>query len=93
MLPLPAWVSAGHSTVAPDLSAQTSGAAATRYLAKFSVVPEPSERWTTVMAVAGSAASGFSALMAASSHCLISRWKIRAMVGASSFSSFTSARL
>ena len=47
--PLPAWVSAGHSTVEPLLSVQVVGAAFTRYSVKFCVVPEPSERWATVM--------------------------------------------
>src|SRR5213592_1804159 len=84
-LPLPAWVSAGHSTVEPDFSVHVLGAAATRYLVKFSVVPEPSERWTTVMAVDGSLAPEFSALIAGSSHVLIWRWKIFAIVSASSF--------
>ena len=37
----------------------------------LAVVPEPSERCTTVIAVAGSFAFGFSVLMAASSHVLI----------------------
>src|ERR1041384_2222533 len=34
-LPLPAWVSAGHSTVDPDFSFQTSLAALSRYLVKL----------------------------------------------------------
>src|ERR1043165_499384 len=42
-LPLPAWVSAGHVTVGPDLSVHTLGEAATRNFEKFSAVPEPSE--------------------------------------------------
>src|SRR4051812_16100208 len=86
VLPFPAWVSAGHWTVEPESSVQTPGAAAFRYLVKFSVVPEPSERWATVMALLGSLALEFSALMAGSSQVLIWRWKILAMVGASSFS-------
>jgi hypothetical protein len=63
-------VSDGHSTVDPDLSVHVFGAAATRYLVKFSVVPEPSERWATVMSVAGSLTPGFWAVIAGSSHFL-----------------------
>ena len=91
-LPLPAWVSAGHSTVEPLFSFQL-GAAFTRYLVKFSVVPEPSERWATTIAVAGRVASGFRSLMAGSSQLLMSRWKIFAVVSASRVSSFTPERL
>src|SRR3954452_6144327 len=92
-LPLPACVSDGHSMVEPDFSVHVVGAAATRYLLKFSVVPDPSERCTTVIAVDGSLAFGFNALMAASSHVLIWRWKIFAIVSASSCRSFTAGRL
>jgi hypothetical protein len=49
LLPLPAWVSGDHSTVEPLFSVQVLGAASTRYFVKLSVVPEPSERWTTTM--------------------------------------------
>src|SRR5437867_1467338 len=85
-LPLPAWVSAGHCTVDPASSVHVPGAAALRYLVKFSVVPDASERCTTVMLVDGSLASGLSALMAGSFHVLIWRWKILAVVSASSLS-------
>ena len=47
---------------------------------KFSVVPEPSERCTTVIGVSGSSASGLSAAMAGSFQAVISRWKILAIV-------------
>src|SRR5215216_4426400 len=92
-LPLPPWVSVGHSTVEPDFSVHALGAAATRYLVKFSVVPEPSERWATVTSVEGSLTPGFNAAMAGSSHFLIWRWKSLAMVSASRVRSFTSPRL
>ena len=42
------------------------GAASVRYFVKLAVVPEPSERWTTTMAVDGSVAFGLSALIFAS---------------------------
>ncbi len=60
---------------------------------KFSVVPEPSERWATTMGVDGSLASGFSALMAGSSQVFRSRWKIFAVVSASRVRSETPDRL
>ena len=81
-LPLPAWVSAGHSTVEPLFSFQP-GAALTRYLVKFSVGPDPSDRWATTMAAGGSVADGFRAMMAGSSQVFTSRWKILASVSAS----------
>jgi hypothetical protein len=83
-LPLPACVSAGHSTVEPDFSVHVLGAAATRYLVKFSVVPDPSERWTTVIGVDGSTALPFNAFTAGSSHVFICRWTTFAIVSASS---------
>src|SRR4051794_37315374 len=84
--PAPAWVSAGHSMVEPLFSFHVFGAAATRYWVKLSVVPDPSERWATVMAVDGSLASGLSAAMAGSFHVLMSRWKILATVSGDSCS-------
>src|SRR3954447_12355347 len=92
-LPDPAWVSVGHCTVDPESSVPVVGAAALRYLVKFSVVPDESERWATVMPLDGSLASGFSVLIAASSHDLICRWKIFAMTSASSCSPSTPGRL
>src|SRR5947207_679575 len=92
-LPLPAWVSVGHCTVEPASSVHTPGAAAFRYLVKFSVVPDESDRWATVMGLFGSLAPEFRPLMAGSSHVLICRWKILAIVGASSFSLSTSDTL
>src|SRR5215217_5081267 len=95
-LPSPAWVSPGHSTVEPLPSVQMPPAslptALLRNLVKFSVVPEPSERWTTVM-LPESLASGLSALIAGSSHVLIWRWKILASTSADRLSSSTPERL
>src|SRR3954470_23264601 len=75
-LPAPACVSLGHCTVDPASMVHDVGAAAFRYLVKFSVVPDESDRWATVIPLDGSLASGFSVLIAASSHDLICRWKI-----------------
>src|SRR3954447_23244478 len=83
-LPLPACVSAGQCTVSPAPSVQLDGAAVARYFVKLDVVPEPSARCATVMAVAGSLMAGFIAAMAGSFQVLIWRWKILATVSASS---------
>src|SRR2546423_6613599 len=91
-LPLPPWVSAGHSTVAPDLRVHA-GPAATRNLVKFSVVPEPSERWATTIGVGGKVVPGLSPAIAALSHVLMVRWKMPAIVSGESLSVFTSDRL
>ncbi len=50
------------------------------------VVPEPSERCDTVMAVAGSLSPGFSAAMAGSFHLVMAPRKMLAAVTPSSFS-------
>ena len=60
---------------------------------KFCVVPEPSERWATVIAVDGSVTPGLSAAMAGSFQVLMSRWKILAIVSADSCSLSTPLRL
>src|SRR4051812_5749753 len=86
------WVLPGHSTVSPAPSFQLS-AAASRYLVKLLVVPEPSDRWTTVMSVDGRSASGLSVLTAASSHLVMSPWKIPASVVGLSLRSSTPERL
>src|SRR3982751_2416475 len=84
LLPFPPWVSAGQLTVEPESSFHTPGAAALRNLVKFSVVPDPSDRWATTMAGEGSLAPGLSAAIALSFQALISRWKIFAMVSGDS---------
>src|SRR3954451_15564056 len=81
------WVDAGHGTVSPEPSVQAEPAAAVRYLVKFDVVPEPSERCTTAIAVDGSLASGLSALMASSSHLVIVALKMPASVSGLNFRS------
>ena len=86
-LPLAPCVLAGHCTVEPVPSVHTLGAAFTRKLVKFCVVPEPSERWTTVIVVLGSFAFGLSVLIAASFQVVIVPWKILAIVSAESFRS------
>ena len=53
---------------------------------KPDVVPDESERCTTVIDVLGRLMPGLSALIAASFHVLIWPWKILAMVGPSSLS-------
>ncbi len=60
---------------------------------KPAVVPDPSERWATVIAVLGQVAPGLSALIAASSQVLIVPWKIPAIVSAESCSLSTPERL
>src|ERR1700733_13261421 len=87
------WVDADQLTVSPEPRVQSDGAASVRYLVKFEVVPEPSERCTTAMLAEGSLASGLRALMAGSSHLVIVVAKILAMVDASSFRSFRPSTL
>ena len=57
-----------------------------RYVENWKVVPEPSERCTTLIALEGSATPGFSFLIAASSQRETRPWKISAKVGPSSTS-------
>src|SRR4051794_14559780 len=76
-------------TVSPEPTVHASGAAEVRYLVKLLVVPEPSERWTTVILVDGRCASGLSALMSGSSQVLISVLKIFATVSGLRLSAFT----
>src|SRR3954453_23795940 len=59
---------------------QSASAVLARYLVKLSVVPDSSERCTAWIAVAGSLASGLSALMAGSSHLVTLPAKIFARV-------------
>ena len=69
------------------------GAAFVRYFVNPAVVPEPSERCATVIAVLGRVTPGLSALIAESSQVLIVPWKIPAIVSAESWSLFTPDRL
>src|SRR5215831_17034624 len=85
-LPLPAWVSAGHWMVDPLPSVHDEGAACIRYWVKFWVVPEPSDRWATVMLVDGRLAPGLSAAMAGSFHVFTVREKILAIVSGDNWS-------
>src|SRR5262245_48140715 len=87
------WVEAGQLTVSPLPSFQVVGAAATRYLVKLLVVPEPSERCATVMFVLGRLTPGLSAAMAGSFHFLMSVEKILASVSGLSWSLLTPGRL
>src|SRR3954464_9250590 len=84
-LPLAPVVPAGHltslSTPTLDLN---SGEYAARKPVKPFVVPEESERWTTVIFVAGRLTPGLSALMAGSFHDVILRRKMSAAVVPSS---------
>ena len=87
------WVVGGQLTVSPLPSVQVVGAARVRYFVKLLVVPEPSERWTTVIGLDGSVASGLSALIAGSSQVVIWACMILAMVSGLSCSSSTPLRL
>jgi hypothetical protein len=55
---------------------------------KSLVVPDSSERWTTVIEVPGRLTPGFSFLIAGSFHLLIFPRKMSAAVAPSSFSPF-----
>src|SRR4029450_694702 len=87
------WVPEGQATVSPLPSFQVDGAAAARYLVKLLVVPEPSERWATVMFLSGSVTPELSAAIAGSFHFLMSVWKILARVSGLSCSLSTPDRL
>ena len=62
------------------------GSTSESHVVKPWVVPEESERWTTVMLVLGRLMPGLSALIAGSSQVLILPMKMPATVGPSSFS-------
>src|SRR5579871_152323 len=84
-LPLPP-VPVGHFTSLPLPTADfQAGLVSDSQVVKPFVVPEESERCTTVMAVLGRLRPGFSALMAGSFQVLIWPMKILAVVGPSSF--------
>ena len=69
--PLPVHFLAGSAV-------QASGAAALRYLVKFSVVPDSSERKNTLIGVAGSVTPGLILAMAGSFQVVILPLKILA---------------
>ena len=91
-LPLPA-VALGQATVSPASRVNSAGAAAFRYFEKFEVVPEPSERTATVMAVLGRVTPELSAAMAGSFQVVMVPMKILARVSGESLSSSTPLRL
>src|SRR5665811_1699376 len=80
----------GHSTVLPadlvgspcPIAVTQSGLAFVRYVVKMLVVPEPSERWTTLTAVDGRVTPGFAAAIAGSFQVVIDPSKIPAMTAA-----------
>src|SRR5215510_9427327 len=68
----PPWVDAGQATESPEPRVQFAGwHAATRNLVKLFVVPEPSERWATMMFLSGRVTPALSAAIAGSFHFLI----------------------
>ena len=69
------------------------GSTAVRNFVKLLVVPDPSARCTTVIAVLGSFTPGLSAAIAASFHFVIFRAKILARVLSERRRSFTPLRL
>jgi len=73
---------------APTFAFQSAETSA-RNVEKTAVVPEPSERLTTRMSVAGSFAFGFNLAIAASFHFVIFPWKISATVWPSSLIPFS----
>src|SRR4030095_6021321 len=70
------WVPDGQATVSPLPSFQVDGAAAVRYLVKLLVVPEPSERWATVIDLSGRLAPWLSLAIAGSFHLVIFAWQM-----------------
>src|SRR6478752_2565101 len=65
----------------PGAAVHTFGAAAARYLVKFSVVPDSAERKETLLAVAGSVTPGLTLAMAGSFHVVI--WPRKILAGTS----------
>src|SRR6187549_1892107 len=80
-----------HALALPKV--QSASAALLRYLVKLSVVPNSSERCTAWIAVDGSLAPLFSAVIAGSFHLVILPEKILASVGASIWRPSTPSRL
>src|SRR3954451_15561179 len=75
---------AGQGTALPAPAVHTAGATAVRYDVKAAVVPEPSERCTTWMPVAGNLAPLLSAAILGSFHLEILPAKIPATVSGDS---------
>src|SRR4051794_15991090 len=92
-LPWADWVEAGQATVSPLPRVQSVPPTATRYLVKLLVVPEPSERCTTTIGVAGRVLPALSATIAASFQVVILPPKILARVTGLSLRSTIPARL
>src|SRR4051812_25216440 len=90
--PLAPWP-VGHGTSLAAPAFHTFGDAAVRYPVKAAVVPEPSERCTTWIPVAGRLAAELSALMAGSFQVLILPAKMPASVSGESFRSLRPERL
>src|SRR5262245_34222956 len=82
-----------QATLSPLPRVHAGPAAATRYLLKLLVVPEPSERCTTVILVAGRFTPGLSAAMAGSFHIVIDVPKILPSVSGLNWSLSTPCRL
>src|SRR5437763_10448816 len=92
-LPLPPCALEGQLMVELVPSFQTLAAPSVRAREKFAVVPEESERTARLIGVLGRFTPGLSALIAGSFQVLILPRKLFAMVGTSSFSLLTPARL
>src|ERR1700676_155729 len=92
LLPLPATVLPPQFTVFPLPSVQSVGSADFRYAVKLAVVPDESERCTTVIGWLGSPLLP-SAAMAGSFQLVIVSEKILAIVAADSFTLETPERL
>src|SRR6266496_168684 len=75
------------------LPVQAPPPAAARYLVKFSVVPDSSERKNTEIGADGSVTPAFSLAIAGSFQVLMAPWKILAAVGPSRTSLATPSRL
>src|SRR5690349_13236161 len=89
----PAWVEAAQATVSPLPRVQSAPPTFARYLVKLLVVPEASERCTTVIALSGRVTPGLSAATAGSFHLVTFAPKIFARVGPLSCSLETPERL
>src|SRR5882724_8494004 len=88
-LPLPACVEASQFTVSPRPSVHVPLAALSKNPVKLLVVPDPSDRCATVIAVFGRLTRGLSAAIAGSFQDLIRAWKILATVSGLSCSELT----